>query len=646
MVEQFSAPPINPIISIRPLTTASPGRDAPSVPNPLAGLPPGTTLTGFVVNRDAQGNPVLRTSLGDLQIQSDVFVKTGSELVIRVDATSESRARIITIDGVPPQDYATQNLRGALTQDTIMQSQLLQSAPPAQAGMPAAPTQSLPISALFVAPLNAGQAHPLLTTLPPLAQPLPATLLNLPQGAALTVNLVDLQLPPSPPAQAAPLPATPSSPSTPTLMPAPAAIPSREAVPGATQAPALAPALTGTTAASPAAPALANPALPPLPATPVPTASNPDTVATAAPPALPGNPLPQAAAAVSIRGGYPSTLPAPMPTQPAPNQANAAPEGMPPRATGVASAALPLTNNAAPTLPAIVIGQETGGATLVQTHIGVIKLPLGKPLPVHSHLTLQITPDLTRPTAPQLVANALPGEASAAPLTEFSRQWPGIEHVFAEAEAQQALGVQHPLPLPPIPHLASSKLASGLLFFMAAVKGGDLRQWMGGRAVDALESRLPGTAARLQNDLSQMQQLFLQSPIDQWSGMLLPMIHQGQIEYARFYLRRDAEEDGAKETGQARGQRFLVEVQLSHLGDMQFDGFVRQTAPKKQFDLVVRTARALEPAVSQEIRQRFDDALGATGYQGYIVFQLGAQHFVRPLAGDSSAPPDTHTILA
>ena len=44
MAEQFAAPPINPIVSIRPLTTPSSGRDATAVPAQLANLPPGCSF--------------------------------------------------------------------------------------------------------------------------------------------------------------------------------------------------------------------------------------------------------------------------------------------------------------------------------------------------------------------------------------------------------------------------------------------------------------------------------------------------------------------------------------------------------------------------------------------------------------------------
>jgi hypothetical protein len=108
--------PVNTVITIQPVATAIPNRDSAPGANPLATLPAGTTVEGFVVNRDAQNNPILRTPLGDLRITSDVFLKTGSEVVFRVDTSQASLARIVTVDGLSPQEYSAQSSRG-LTQD-------------------------------------------------------------------------------------------------------------------------------------------------------------------------------------------------------------------------------------------------------------------------------------------------------------------------------------------------------------------------------------------------------------------------------------------------------------------------------------------------------------------------------------------------
>jgi len=229
-------------------------------------------------------------------------------------------------------------------------------------------------------------------------------------------------------------------------------------------------------------------------------------------------------------------------------------------------------------------------------------------------------------------------------MSSLSRGWPHLTEAVGLLHADPAVGREA---MQALPHVGA-KLASGILFFLAAVKGGDMRQWMGSKAFDRLELKMPELAAKLKGDMVQLQQLFMHSPLDQWTGVMLPMLHGEQLDYAKLYL-RDEHSEGEKSPGKTKEQRFIVEVEFSHLGEMQFDGFVRQTSPKSQFDLIIRTARGLDPAISNEIRGMFETSIAATGYNGYIGFQQGSHHFVRPLAGAASVgarPQDSHTILA
>lgn len=620
MASQFAAPPINPLISIQPLTTPAPGRDATSVPAQLTNTPPGTVIEGFVVNRDGQNNPVLRTSLGDLLVKSDVFIKTGSEVIFRVDATQASHARILTIDGLPPQDYAALHARG-LTRDTISTTTLpgtfASSAAPMPAGSAAGPGARM---ALAAAPLqaslvnNAPPAPALLSANPAFAAQLasaaslPAGLAKLQQGAQLRLAIVHVVLP-------ATLPAAPSA-------------PAQAASSPPAFSPAAGPAIASRQphAASPSAPS----SFPPLP----------DSVQSA-PPAAPARMTALAAETLTR-----------VPMAPAKPAAGAPPVavGTPPAAPTIppplSSPSPPLTPQSAAAvgvvvdMPALVIGQEKNGAMIVQTQLGTLKMHAPQPLPVGSQLQLQVQPAPATVSPPP---EASPLREALLPITSMAQHWPGLEETLQWAQVNDpALARMIMQPIPDI----GPKLVSGLLFFIAAVKGGELRQWLGLRATAALESAAPQLAARLKQDMVQLQQLFVDSPLQQWNSLMVPVLYHGQIEHARLFFRQDQDSGGGQQQGKGgKEQRFVVEVDLSHLGEMQFDGFVRGAARDKQFDLIVRSARPLDVALSQQIRDSFDTAVQTTGMKGYLGFQHGAQHFVRPMArreedgGDHGAQP-------
>lgn len=661
MADFIAAPPVNPLISIQPLTTSAPGRDAAGVPPQLAATPPGTLVEGFVVNRDGQSNPILRTVLGDILVKSDVFIKTGSEVVFRVEPAQQGAARIISIDGMTPQDYAATQARGLRT-DTITNM-----ADPAQTMNLARGTPiGQPLQALLInstPPTAAAIAgNPLLAGVLAANTPLPSGLLKLQQGAQLKVAILDMQLPaldkPTQPAQT--LSAQAAAPQTTTPAPtSPLAMGAQKDAPvqPLQAAQVAANAATARIAQGPA------PAAPNAPAATIPPTSAPITAAQVAapapataaqisPPTAPVQPLavaaqtapptaPAAPAAVAT-APTPSTTAAPVPAPIATRtpQQNAvavhsyahvpqpAMQAAPPRQTPT----VPLPANA---VPAVVIANEKQGEAVLQTPVGLLKLPLPRPVPVGTSLHIVLEPLPRAPQAPSLPGGLPPSGVLLEQMSSFAREWPALDQAAQWAQASDPiLARQMMQALPTI----GPKLTSGLLFFLAAVKGGELRQVIGNRAVAQLEARAPEIASRLKADMAQLQQFFTESPLPHWQTAMVPLFHQGQLEHARLFFRQDGHKDdesGSKTSG--KDQRFIVEVDLSHLGEMQFDGFVRGAARAKQFDLIVRSSLRLPEELLGEIRTSFDNAMQTTGLKGYLAFQQGSQHFVRPLA-DAPAP--------
>jgi hypothetical protein len=86
---------------------------------------------------------------------------------------------------------------------------------------------------------------------------------------------------------------------------------------------------------------------------------------------------------------------------------------------------------------------------------------------------------------------------------------------------------------------------------------------------------------------------------------------------------REHEKEDAEEKQPAT--RFLVEVDLSRLGQIQIDGLVHA----KELDLVVRSKTALSPSMRQEINQIFTKACDGAGVAGRIAFQA-TPRFVEP----------------
>lgn len=596
MANEFAAPPINNIVSITPLTTSAASRDATtSVPVQLSTVPTGTLVEGFVVNRDGQSNPILRTAIGDVLVKSDVFIKTGSEVVFRVDPTQPGHARLLSIDGLPPQDYAAANTRG-ITGDTVQNAgQAAQ-----QAGLGgknvAAPIAALLVSTTPLAPANIA-SNPMLSAMAAGSAPVLPGLLKLTQGAQLQVKLLQVALPV--PGESPEQPQAAATPNTSRPLP------------------------NNTKDLAPQQMANANTAKIAMQGTAQPAAPQPATL----------QPQPQSVGQLMQQQALPPEIP-----QAGQQTATVATAKVQAQATNLP---LPSTSNNAPPaaaqpaapkagIPAYVLGHEGDGATILQTPVGTLKSYLPQKLPVGTavRLDLQVMPTQSQPTT------GIPTPVTAqTTVTTLAQQWPALD------EALKLFPSTHEAARPlmqAMPEIGP-KLTSGLLFFIAAVKTGDLRQWLGNRAVAALEARSPDLAARLKGDMAQLQTLLVDSPLQQWNSAMIPMLYQGQLEHARLFIRDDPESDNANKKKGGGEQRFIVEVDTSHLGEVQFDGFVRAGEKAKQFDLIVRSGIPLPVELQQQVRGTFETAMETTGMKGYLAFQQGSQHFVRPMAAGNTA---------
>jgi hypothetical protein len=117
-----------------------------------------------------------------------------------------------------------------------------------------------------------------------------------------------------------------------------------------------------------------------------------------------------------------------------------------------------------------------------------------------------------------------------------------------------------------------------------------------------------------------------------WRTVILPLVDENRLQQAMLAIRRDPPQREGAERGEAGGVHFLLDVELSRLGPLQFDGLVRG----KRLDLMLRTQRPLDPAMRQEIAQIFQAAQETTGYTGQLFFQAGAP-FLRTLAPQRAA---------
>ena len=613
---------------------------APSQPLAL-NLPAGTVLNGFIVNRDASGNPILRTPGGDVTFASNFFLKIGSEVTIRVETTGgNTQAHILTVDGQPPE--IAQNVSAFAGEPDVILTQQFGTTPSAQANATANT-----LAAPATEPVTTLNNTTITGTI--IAQPAETTTTApLAVGSQIALKIVSINAPANtlPPEVVAAAPTAGAT--TQSYVPAPATNSAYATYARAVSAPAtpasvttapevqtVLPAATATAAPTPAVPIAAQTSVAIIPAANEPQppalsnapASQPTPTITAEAVAPPENVSPSAAA---------SPLSALLPTTPAPAESvvqNAATLPGP----AVVTPATPIQPGQ--TFSARVIGNETTGEALVQTPVGVIRLEPGTVVPPGSTITFEMVQ--TTPLAPFTNNNTGVTVLTAplTPLTQLAQQWTGLQQIFDILAGKPTNTGLDPLPQNPNTSatagaaLSPQSLSAGLLAFLSAVKSSDFSNWIGKSNIKWLQDQGQGDLLKkVEGEFQSLARQFTDAPATQhWQPLFFPVAVDGQLQQVRLYVKRDPKQTKNQQEKVNADTRFIIEIDLSKLGELQLDGFVRRDQKDLQFDMVIRSLTALPKDIQQDMLQIYNDTGAITGYKGSLTFQSVKAFPVNPM---------------
>ena len=190
--------------------------------------------------------------------------------------------------------------------------------------------------------------------------------------------------------------------------------------------------------------------------------------------------------------------------------------------------------------------------------------------------------------------------------------WPAlnsaVEALQQSAVPAVAAAVNAVLPQP------GPQLGGALVLLMSALRGGDLRGWLGPDSLEEL-TRLKGAATTqaLADDFSQLARPTRNDTGD-WRVFNLPLFDGAQQQQVRLYLKRRGRQGGSEAETPSR---FVFEMDLSRLGTLQLDGL----ASPGRFDLVVRSTEPLPDTVRGDIGVLFGQVREANDFSGEVYFQ-------------------------
>ena len=283
--------------------------------------------------------------------------------------------------------------------------------------------------------------------------------------------------------------------------------------------------------------------------------------------------------------------------------------------------------------------------------------PLNTRAPVSPQASNQAT---TLWLAPLQLSTIMPGTIPAAPSwaslasgqLALAKDWPVLQQL-----AQQLTSAGQTLP--PAMTANAAPILGQLLHLYSQLRGGNVAAWLGAAETNAQailgKNRKAGSAqpsdkqgdaellAALDKDWQSLAEAAApstsHSPSNEsgWRALFLPLYQDGQFNPIRFYWRQSGggkEDESAAPARQALSTRLVIEANLSSLGALQLDGLIRSgTAAQQdvsangQFDLAIRSQRALDPTLREALRLGFQDAMDQASWRGQLSFVVTAQPF-------------------
>ena len=223
----------------------------------------------------------------------------------------------------------------------------------------------------------------------------------------------------------------------------------------------------------------------------------------------------------------------------------------------------------------------------------------------------------------------LPGiqPAAATPLTALTDLTPDALVTFlntlTDADLQTLYGPAHQTP-PMANAKTPSTVAPAALFFMAALRAGDLDGFIGGPAAQALRNLKKSGALEKLEDLFRTGKQTLSDPTSgDFKSYVFPMQFDQTVHAIKLHMRR---EDGNQDddTPGRENKRFVLEVNFDRMGPVQLDMLYQP----QTLDTVLRTQLPLSNAMRTALELTYAKAMGNVGHAGTLYFQDGLNTWV------------------
>lgn len=258
-----------------------------------------------------------------------------------------------------------------------------------------------------------------------------------------------------------------------------------------------------------------------------------------------------------------------------------------------------------------------GTQITLQPQLGMAQPGPGLTVPSTSQIQNNTAITVAAPTSaptPSNIAALPPAWRALLPLMQPASLWPAMDDLFQafyQATPQAAQILARTIPSPANPQ----NFGASLILFAAAIKSGNLEEWLGQKKLDMVQkigkadvvSRLSSETAPLTRNAD--------TPATEWKSFPVPILWQNEISKVMFHVRREPDED--QNNNPELGTRFLLDLSLTRMGNVQLDGLLRGS----RLNLIVRTEMPISYSMQEAMKRAYADALDGSAIYGELGFQ-------------------------
>ncbi|MDH3336051.1 MAG: hypothetical protein OEL50_05350, partial [Rhodospirillaceae bacterium] len=276
----------------------------------------------------------------------------------------------------------------------------------------------------------------------------------------------------------------------------------------------------------------------------------------------------------------------------------------------------------------VVTGTTASNQPIIQLPSATIALDVRGNATVGSKITIEVSGDVRIPRQTG-AADAMMRVGMGEQFIKSS-SWDSLNEALRVIQAAEPNRFQH-LIHTAIPQ-TGNKLSSQILFFLSALRGGDLKNWLGDSTVRLIERERPNLLSRLGGEFQAMAKLADEPNSGDWRMAMIPIYNNEKIERIRLYQRQPKD----KKEKERDGKRFILDLNLSNIGHLQVDGLVKPDGSR--VDLIIRSEKPLGQTAQMEITQIYNEAAELTGIGGGVAFQASPGNFVEfpPMAVENN----------